>query len=111
MCPTLLHPSTPISLTPTDGSLHTPHSQLQYSLLDARPENGTAAFCAANGISLLPYGVVAGGFLSDKYLGVPISRWEVWMRGADACGEVSEEAEDESASECKWRCGRMPMGR
>lgn len=33
-----------------------------------------SAYCAANGISLLPYGTVAGGLLSDKYLNVPASR-------------------------------------
>ncbi|PNW72043.1 hypothetical protein CHLRE_16g684750v5 [Chlamydomonas reinhardtii] len=49
-------------------------NQLQYSLLDRRPENGMSAFCAANNIQLLPYGVLAGGFLSDKYLGVPASK-------------------------------------
>jgi aryl-alcohol dehydrogenase-like predicted oxidoreductase len=38
--------------------------QTQYSLLDTRPDNGMAAYCLANGISLLPYGTVAGGFLS-----------------------------------------------
>ncbi len=48
--------------------------QLQYSLLDRRPENGMAQYCAARGIALLPYGVLAGGFLSDKYLGVPASK-------------------------------------
>jgi aryl-alcohol dehydrogenase-like predicted oxidoreductase len=30
-----------------------------------------ADFCVQNGISMLPYGVLAGGFLSKKYLGVP----------------------------------------
>jgi len=49
-------------------------NQLQYSLLDLRPENGMTQFCTANRISLLPYGVLAGGFLSDKYLGLPISQ-------------------------------------
>lgn len=44
--------------------------QVQYSLLDRRPENGMAEFCAREGIKLLPYGVLAGGFLTDKYLGV-----------------------------------------
>lgn len=29
------------------------------------------AFCRDHNIGLLPYGVVAGGFLSDKFLGVP----------------------------------------
>jgi aryl-alcohol dehydrogenase-like predicted oxidoreductase len=28
-----------------------------------------ASLCAQHGISLLPYGVLAGGFLTDKYLG------------------------------------------
>ena len=46
-----------------------PAPQVQYSLLDRRPENGMAAFCGAHGILLLPYGVVAGGLLTDKYLG------------------------------------------
>ena len=29
-----------------------------------------ADFCQQHGIKLLTYGTVAGGFLSDKYLGV-----------------------------------------
>ncbi len=45
--------------------------QVQYSLLDTRPENGMADFCAAHNMWLLPYGVLAGGFLSKRYLGVP----------------------------------------
>ena len=32
-------------------------------------------FCLQHGIGILPYGVLAGGFLSDKYLGVPSSKW------------------------------------
>ena len=42
---------------------------MQYSLLDRRPENGMAEFCAAQDIKLLPYGTVAGGFLTERYLG------------------------------------------
>ena len=60
-------PNSPPSLPPS-------LPQLQYSLLDTRPENGSAQYCAANGISLLPYGVLAGGFLSEKYLGMPLSK-------------------------------------
>ncbi len=48
--------------------------QVQYSLLDRRPENGMAQFCADRGIKLLPYGVVSGGLLSDKYLGMPAAQ-------------------------------------
>jgi aryl-alcohol dehydrogenase-like predicted oxidoreductase len=45
--------------------------QVQYSVLDRRPANGVAAQCARNGIGLLCYGALAGGFLSERYLGRP----------------------------------------
>jgi aryl-alcohol dehydrogenase-like predicted oxidoreductase len=48
--------------------------QVQYSLLDTRPEQGLAALCAQRGIKLLCYGTVAGGFLSERWLGVPEPR-------------------------------------
>jgi aryl-alcohol dehydrogenase-like predicted oxidoreductase len=44
--------------------------QVQYSLLDRRPEKRMAQAAAENGIALFCYGTVAGGFLSDKWLGV-----------------------------------------
>ncbi|WP_102224837.1 aldo/keto reductase [Acidimangrovimonas sediminis] len=43
--------------------------QVQYSLLDRRPEKAMAAAAAEHGVSLLCYGTVAGGFLSDRWLG------------------------------------------
>ena len=48
--------------------------QVQYSLLDRRPENGMADFCAQHGIALLPYGTTAGGLLSSRYLGLRASK-------------------------------------
>jgi aryl-alcohol dehydrogenase-like predicted oxidoreductase len=45
--------------------------QLQYSVIDRRPAAGLAAYCAEKGIGLLCYGAVAGGFLSERYLGEP----------------------------------------
>ena len=45
--------------------------QIQYSILDRRAENGMADFCIANGIGILCYGTVAGGFLSEKFLNKP----------------------------------------
>jgi aryl-alcohol dehydrogenase-like predicted oxidoreductase len=45
--------------------------QVQYSVLDRRPAGGLAAQCAQNGVGLLCYGAVAGGFLSDRWLGAP----------------------------------------
>ena len=44
--------------------------QVQYSLLDRRPETAMVAAAAARGVSLLCYGTVAGGFLGDRWLGV-----------------------------------------
>jgi aryl-alcohol dehydrogenase-like predicted oxidoreductase len=43
--------------------------QLQYSLLDDRPAGAMADYCRANRIAMLCYGTVAGGFLSDRWLG------------------------------------------
>lgn len=48
--------------------------QVQYSLLDRRPENFMIPYCREQGIKLLPYGTVAGGFLSERYLGLPASK-------------------------------------
>jgi aryl-alcohol dehydrogenase-like predicted oxidoreductase len=45
--------------------------QVQYSLLDDRPEHGMVELCRARGIALLAYGTVAGGFLSDRWRGEP----------------------------------------
>ena len=46
-------------------------NQVQYSLIDRRPEVAMAAFCQAHGSSLLAYGTLCGGLLSDRYLGQP----------------------------------------
>ncbi|MFT4045667.1 MAG: aldo/keto reductase [Solimonas sp.] len=45
--------------------------QLQYSLLDQRPENGMVELCRQHDIALLCYGTVAGGFLSERWLDKP----------------------------------------
>ncbi|QDL94235.1 aldo/keto reductase (plasmid) [Paroceanicella profunda] len=45
-------------------------AQVQYSVLDARPEKRLTALAAEHGFSLLCYGTVAGGFLSERWLGV-----------------------------------------
>ncbi len=46
-------------------------NQVQYSLIDRRPEVAMAAHCAEGGASLLAYGTLCGGLLSDRYLGQP----------------------------------------
>jgi aryl-alcohol dehydrogenase-like predicted oxidoreductase len=45
--------------------------QVQYSVLDRRPAEGMAALCRDRGVGLLCYGALAGGFLSNRYLGSP----------------------------------------
>ncbi len=46
-------------------------TQIQYSLLDRRAENGMVDLCARHGIKLICFGVIAGGLLSEKHLGAP----------------------------------------
>jgi aryl-alcohol dehydrogenase-like predicted oxidoreductase len=43
--------------------------QVQYSVLDARPERHLVKLAMANEVWLLCYGTVAGGFLGDRWLG------------------------------------------
>lgn len=45
--------------------------QVQYSLIDDRPARALAGLAARHGFGLLCYGTVAGGFLSDRWLGQP----------------------------------------
>lgn len=44
--------------------------QAQYSVFDRRPEKRLIEYCKENGIWLICYGTLAGGFLSGKYLGM-----------------------------------------
>ena len=46
-------------------------NQVQFSLIDRRPEVEMAQFCLDQGIHLLAYGTLCGGLLSDRYLGAP----------------------------------------
>lgn len=54
-----------------DAGVRVLSHQVQYSVLDHRPEHGMDAFCQANDIAFLCYGTVAGGFLSERWLGKP----------------------------------------
>ena len=46
-------------------------TQVQYSLLDRRPENGLVDWATTNDIQLLCYGTLAGGFLTESWLDQP----------------------------------------
>ena len=54
-----------------DRSIRFVSNQVQYSLIDRRPEVAMARFCEGKGSSLLAYGTVCGGLLTDRYLGEP----------------------------------------
>ncbi len=45
--------------------------QVQYSVLDTRPAKAMTALAESRDFQLLCYGSVAGGFLSDRWLGLP----------------------------------------
>ena len=44
-------------------------NQVQYSILDCRPEKLMVPYFTKNNLKLLTYGTLLGGFLSEKYLG------------------------------------------
>ena len=51
-------------------------NQVSFSLIDQRAAAGLAPYCAASGVRLLAYGTVAGGWLTEKWLGQPEPDWE-----------------------------------
>jgi aryl-alcohol dehydrogenase-like predicted oxidoreductase len=52
-----------------DGGVKLATTQVQYSLLDPRPEKALLRLCAEHDMHLLCYGTLAGGFLSERWLG------------------------------------------
>lgn len=69
-------------------------NQVCCSLLDRRATGRMAEFCVANGIAILGYGTLAGGFLTERWLGAPepateeLSAWSLmkYKRFIDAAG-------------------------
>jgi aryl-alcohol dehydrogenase-like predicted oxidoreductase len=51
-------------------------NQIQYSLLDTRPENAQLALCREKDIKIFCFGVLAGGFLTGHWLGKPDPGYE-----------------------------------
>ena len=62
---------TPTTQALLDAGVPVATMQVQYSVLDRRPEQALGALARRRGIGLLCYGTVAGGFLSDAWLGRP----------------------------------------
>ena len=46
-------------------------NQVQFSLIDRRPEMAMAQYCREHDIQLLAYGTICGGLLTSRYLGQP----------------------------------------
>jgi aryl-alcohol dehydrogenase-like predicted oxidoreductase/enamine deaminase RidA (YjgF/YER057c/UK114 family) len=44
-------------------------NQVSFSLLDRRAREAMSAFCLENGVGLLAYGTLGGGFLTERFLG------------------------------------------
>ena len=51
-------------------------NQICYSLLDQRAAGAMAEYCARKGIAILAFGTLAGGFLTDRWLGAPEPEWD-----------------------------------
>src|SRR5215218_9335707 len=52
-----------------DSDLQVVSNQVQYSIIDHRPEEKMIPFCLQHNISLLAYGSICGGLMSERYLG------------------------------------------
>lgn len=52
-----------------DSDIRVVSNQVQYSIIDRRPEMKMIPFCLEHNISILAYGSLCGGLLSDRYLG------------------------------------------
>ncbi|MEO7965155.1 MAG: aldo/keto reductase, partial [Gemmatimonadaceae bacterium] len=58
-------------------------NQVSFSLLDQRAARAMSAYCLTNGVRLLAYGTVAGGFLSERWLDAAEPTWdalETWSQ-------------------------------
>jgi len=58
-------------------------NQVSYSLLDQRAAKGLTEVCLKHDVHLLAYGTLAGGLLSDKWLGQPerpVDQMDTWSQ-------------------------------
>ena len=52
-----------------DSGVQIASNQVQYSIIDTRPEVQMIPLCSKHNINLLTYGTICGGLLSERYLG------------------------------------------
>ena len=95
----------------TDVGIRIVSNQVQFSLIDRRPEVAMIPFCQAHEIQLLTYGTLCGGLLTEKYLGQSEPRgrelntaslhkykqmidawggWELFQRLLSTLGEIAQ---------------------
>ena len=58
-------------------------NQVCYSLIDERPAGAMTEFCLTHGIGLLAFGTLAGGFLTERWVGQPepaIENLDTWSQ-------------------------------
>lgn len=58
----------------TEAGIKIVSNQVQFSVVDRRPEVNMAQFCQQHDIKLFTYGTICGGLLSEKYLEKPEPR-------------------------------------
>ena len=55
----------------TDTGIKIVSNQVQFSIVDRRPEVSMIKYCQEHDIKLLTYGTICGGLLSENYIGKP----------------------------------------
>jgi len=58
-----------------DSGIEVVTDQVSFSLLDRRAAHGLTRLCAERGIHVLAYGTLAGGLLTDRWLGLDEPAW------------------------------------
>lgn len=53
-----------------DSDISIISNQVQYSIIDQRPQVKLIPYCEKNNMSLLAYGTICGGLMSERYLGM-----------------------------------------
>ena len=51
-------------------------NQVSFSLLDQRAAQAMVPYCSQHGVQLLAYGTLAGGWLTERWLGAPEPDWQ-----------------------------------
>ncbi len=59
-----------------DSGVEVVSNQVSYSLIDQRASRALTEVCKNYGVGLLAYGTVAGGFLTERWLGISEPDWE-----------------------------------